>query len=488
MGNKLRLGRLMLYLGLVCAGLIAPLRAAAQDTSSGGAFLLEIDGAIDPNRAKFLKRGLERAQEDGGQFVIIVIDTPGGLVSSMRDMVESIFSSDIPVITFVAPQGARAASAGTFITAAGHVAVMAPATNIGAATPIGGGGEDLPETLAAKALNDAAAEIRSIAERRGRNIEKLEETVREASSFTSEEALELNMIDLIADDLADLLATLDGRVISMDRGDVTLHTEGIVCEKPRAMCTSVSPSFVENFLSVIADPNISALLLSLGGLALFIEILNPGLVFPGVFGAIALVLAFVALGNLPVNYAGVGLILFALVLLFFEVQVAGTGILGVGALVAFVLGALFLFSPFAADPPSISGPRIKVSPWLIVGFGGSMAAGILAVSWLAWRGKSQPPESVRNVVIGKTGRVTSPLDPLGTVHISGMDWSAEEENYLTVEAGERVEALSLDGLTLKVRKVPMLLREGEGYALPSGEEPGPPPEAGAALDDDQGGD
>ena len=336
--GKLRLARLTLYMGLVCAGLIAPLHVSAQDVTPGGAFILEIDGAIDPNRAKFLKRGLKRAQDEGGQFVIIVIDTPGGLVSSMQDMVQSIFASTIPAITFVAPQGARAASAGTFITAAGHVAVMAPSTNIGAATPIGGGGEDLPETLASKALNDAAAEIRGIAERRGRNIEKLEETVREASSFTSREALELNMIDLIADDLPDLLAKLDGRVVNLDRADVVLETEGIRCVKPRALCTSVSPSFVENFLSVIADPNISALLLSLGGLALFVEILNPGLIFPGVFGAIALTLAFVALGNLPVNYAGVGLILFAIVLLFFELHAGGSGILGVGALVAFILG------------------------------------------------------------------------------------------------------------------------------------------------------
>jgi membrane-bound serine protease (ClpP class) len=462
MGNKLRLARIALYMGLVCAGLVAPLHASAQDADPGGAFILEIDGAIDPNRAKFLKRGLKRSQDEGGDFVIIVIDTPGGLVSSMQDMVQSIFASKIPVITFVAPQGARAASAGTFITAAGHVAVMAPSTNIGAATPIGGGGEDLPETLASKALNDAAAEIRGIAEVRGRNIEKLEETVREASSFTSQEALDLNMIDLIANDLPDLLAKLDGRVVSLDRGDVTLHTEGIVCGKPRVMCTSVSPTFVENFLSVIADPNISALLLSLGGLALFIEILNPGLIFPGVFGAIALTLAFVALGNLPVNYAGVGLILFALVLLFFELQVGGAGILGVGALVAFVLGALFLFSPFAADPPSISGPRIKVSPWFIGGFGGSMAAVVTGVLWLAWRGKNRTPETVANVVVGRTGRVTSALNPIGSVRIQGNDWSAEEENSLNVAAGERVEVLSVDGLTLTVRKVPKLLPQGKG--------------------------
>ena len=195
-----------------------------------------------------------------------------------------------------------------------------------------------------------------------------------------------------------------------------------------------------------------------------------------------------ALGNLPVNYAGVGLILFALVLLFFELHAGGSGILGVGALVAFILGTLFLFSPFAADPPSISGPRIRVSPWLIGGLSGGMGAAIATVVWLAWRGKRAAPKEALHVVVGRSGRVTSALSPVGVVHTDGNSWTAEEENSLNVEAGERVEVLAVDGLTLKVRKVPKLLPEGQGYSLPAGEEDAPSPETEAALDAEKGGD
>ncbi|MEE9286183.1 MAG: NfeD family protein, partial [Dehalococcoidia bacterium] len=207
---------------------------------------------------------------------------------------------------------------------------------------------------------------------------------------------------------------------------------------------------------------------SLGGLALFIEILNPGLIFPGVFGAIALVLAFVSFGNLPVNYAGVGLILFALVLFFFEIQVAGVGILGVGGLVSFILGSIFLFAPFAADPPSISSPRVSVSPWLIGGVSGGFGGAIGLLSYLAWRGKRTFQPTAESRLVGQTGRVTQALDPVGTVRVAGQLWSAEEENGLTVEQGERVDVVAVDGLTLKVVKRPKLLTEGQAHGLPSG--------------------
>ena len=474
MAKRLKAARLLAYLAVVGLGLLSVSGLGAQQTESD-VFLLHIDNIIDPNHSKYLKRGIEKAEDEGGQAVIIQIDTPGGLVSSMRDMVRSIFASDIPVITFVSPQGARAGSAGTFVTAAGHIAAMAPGTNIGAATPISGTGEDLPDTLKSKVINDATALLRSIAETRGRDSGRLELTVTEAASFTVLEALEPNddgqsIIDLIADDLDDLLAKIDGRVVALDTGgrQVTLHTAGIRCEKPRFRCTNVNLSFVERFLEVISDPNISGLLLSLGGLALFIEILNPGLVFPGVFGVVALVLAFVSFGNLPVNYAGVGLILFALVLFFFEIQVAGVGILGVGGLVSFVLGAIFLFAPFAADPPEISAPRVSISPWLIGGLGGGFGAATGLLSYLAWRGKRTFQPTTHSRLVGRSGRVTTVLDPVGTVRVAGQLWSAEEENGLTIEEGERVDVVDVDGLTLKVVKRPKLLPEGQAHALPSG--------------------
>ena len=462
MAKRLLIARLFLYLAMLFAGLYPVSHASAQESK---AFLLTLDGIIDPNHAKFLARGLDRAQEEGAQFVIIPIDTPGGLVSSMRDMVQSIRASQIPVITFVSPQGARAASAGTFVTAAGHLAVMAPVTNIGAAKVVGGGGADLPPDLKDKATNDAAALIRSIGEERGRSqeaIDALEATVRGADAFSATEALELGIIDFIAADLDDLVSQLDGMAVRVGADEVILDTRGVSCVKPRQSCESVSLSFVERFLSIIADPNISAILFSLGSLGIFLEFLNPGILFPGIFGAIMLALAFVAFGNLPINWAGVGLVLFALVLFYFEIQVSGFGILGLGGLTAFILGVLFLFAPFAADPPSISAPRVTVSPWVIGGLGGGFGLVIGGIAYLAWRGRkalSVPPPSRR--LIGATGRVTRALDPVGTVQLAEEPWTAEEENGITIGVGERVEVVQVEGLTLKVRKAPRLLPTGK---------------------------
>ena len=280
MGTLGRRVRLALYLALLAAGLAlqaAPVSAQAP----GDAFLIHVDGIIDPNRAKYLDRAIDRVQEEQGGLAIVLVDTPGGRLDSMRAMVEDILDAGVPVVTFVAPQGAQAGSAGTFITGAGHIAVMAPGSNIGAATPVSGTGEELPETLADKVTNDAAALARSIAEARGRNPNAYEETVREAASFTAVQALDLNMIDLIADDLNDLLAKIDGRAVEIGGRTVTLETEGIRCIEPRAACNDIGLSWVERIIDVIADPNISSLLLSLGGLGIFIEILNPGLIFPG---------------------------------------------------------------------------------------------------------------------------------------------------------------------------------------------------------------
>ena len=466
-----RIARTLLYLALLFAGLLPSNTSAAGESR---AFIMELDGIVDPNHAKFLRRGLERAAKDGGQFVILRIDTPGGLVSSMRDMVESIFASPIPVITFVAPQGAQAGSAGTFVTAAGHVAAMALATNIGAATPIAGGGQDLPETLANKATNDAAALIRSIAEERGRNADKLEETVRLASSFTAQEALQLDIIDLVAEDLSDLIAKLDGRVVAVGAREVTLDTEGIECDKPRVSCETVSLSFVERFIDFIADPNISAILLSLGSLGIFLELLHPGLLAPGIFGAIALALAFVAFGNLPVNWAGVGLMLFALALLFAEVHVSGFGILGIGGLVSFILGAVFLFAPWAESPPSITMPSIHISPWLIAGLSSGVGLTVGSVVYLAWRSRREFLRPGVHRLMGQMGRVTHALDPVGSIQVAGELWSAEEEDAMSVEEGERVQVVRVEGLTLKVRKVPKLLPAGESAETsPELDEKGP---------------
>ena len=464
MGTGFRIARLLIYLALIFAGLLPASVASAQEGPSR-AFLLHMDGVIDPNHAKYLERSLNRAQDDGGEFVILQIDTPGGLVSSMRDMVSNIRASRIPVITFVSPQGSRAASAGTFITAAGHLAVMAPVTNIGAAKVISGTGEDLPSDLKDKATNDAAALIRSIGEERGRSqeaIDALEATVRGADAFSATEALELGIIDFIADDLDDLVAKLDGMSVRLGSTEVVLNTQGIACSEPRQDCTSLNLSFVERFLNIISDPNISAILLSIGSLGILLEFLNPGALFPGIFGALALVLVFVAFGNLPVNWAGVGLILFAAVLLFFEIQAAGIGVFGVGALISFILGILFLYAPFAADPPSISSPTGQVNPWVVGGLSGGLGSMIGGVVYLAWRGRRAPqPVAAYVRLVGAMGRVAFALEPVGTVQMAEEPWTAEEENGLPVPVGERVEVIRVEGLKLIVRKSPKLLLPGE---------------------------
>ena len=276
------------------AGLLGPVLVRAQ---SPHVLVLNVDGIINSVKVRFISRAIDRAEEDGATLIIIKLDTPGGLLSSTREIVQELLESPVPIAVFVSPRGARAGSAGTFITAAGHFAVMAPGTNIGAATPVSGTGDDLPDTLASKVENDAAALIRSIADERGRNADKLEETVRQAASFTAMEAVELNVVDFIADDVDDLLAKLDGREVVTRSGTRILDTKNLERK-------DFSKNILENFLEFISDPNVSFILLTIGGLGIVIELFNPGLIAPGVVGAISLLLAFLAIGNLPVNWAG----------------------------------------------------------------------------------------------------------------------------------------------------------------------------------------
>jgi membrane-bound serine protease (ClpP class) len=305
------------------------------------ATLIEVDDVINAPMEGYIKRTFANAETENVELVIVRLDTPGGELDATREIVEVLLGSPVPSVVYVSPRGARAGSAGTFITAAANFAVMAPGTNIGAATPVAGGGQDLPETLANKVTNDAAALIRAIAEERGRNAESLEETVRKAASFSASEAVDLNVVDFIATDLQDLLAQLDGKVASTPVGPRTLSTQNIEV-------VSVGMSLLERFLMLLADPNISFILLSLGGLGIAVELFNPGLIIPGVVGAILLLLAFLGLGNLPVNWAGVAFILLAFLLFVAETQVSGFGVLGFGAIVSFVVGGFLLFFHLAA--------------------------------------------------------------------------------------------------------------------------------------------
>ena len=415
-------------------------------TAAAGAHadLLSIDGTIDPISANFLSRGIDVANEDGAQFLIVRLDTPGGLFDSTREMVLDILASKIPVVVYVSPPGARAASAGTFITAAAHIAAMAPATNIGAASPVAAGGEDLPETIKSKVTQDAAAFLRSIALERDRNAEALEQTVLNAASYSASEAVDKGVVDLIAEDVEDLLLKLDGWEVQLRDGTSVLRTQGLEVSEIRR-------TLVERFLGFLADPNIAFLLLTLGGIGILLEILSPGLIAPGLAGVIMLALAFVALGNLPVNWTGVGLIILGLALFFFELQAPGIGIFGVSGAISFILGAFLLFGGFSPSP--IPTPSFRVSIWVIMTVSGILFAFLIMlfrVVLQSRRAGSYPTGSER--LVGQTGRTTTPLNPRGTVQLASERWSAVSDSGEPIDEGEEVIVLEVEGLTLKVFK------------------------------------
>ena len=424
--------------------------------------LLEFDDTIQPISARFLARGIDTASDEGAHLLIVQLDTPGGLYSSTKDMVEDILASAIPFVVYVSPSGAHAASAGTFVTAAAHVAAMAPVTTIGSASPVGGGGEDLPETLERKATQDAAAFMREIALARGRNVEALEATVLEAKSYTASEALDGNVIDIVARDVAHLLAQLDGETVLLrpeidDQGVPT--GEPVVLQASGLEVRGISRTPVERFLGFLADPNVAFVLLTLGGLGLFVEFLSPGLLVPGIAGGIALLLAFVAMGNMPVNWAGVGLLALSVVLLFLEMQAPGIGVFGIAGAISFVLGAFLLFGEFR--PPPIETPSFRVNIWLILGVAVSMFATMvfLVRDIAAARRAGTSGATTADTLIGQTGVVTIALAPRGTVHVAGEDWSAVSDSEETISEGEEVMVLEADGLTLKIFPAPDLVQD-----------------------------
>ena len=399
--------------------------------------VLTADGVVGPVMERYLDRGIDAAEDEQGEAVVIRLDTPGGLISSMNDIVKRILSSEVPVIVYVSPQGGQAASAGTFITMAAHVAAMAPATRLGAATPVGSGGEEIQGPLGDKVTNDAAAQIKALAELRGRNQEWAESAVRDAVSANATEALALNVVDLVANDLDELLNSVDGR-------DITLYSDReVTLQTADAEVVFNNMSFVERFLDVIADPNISLLLLSLGSLAIFIEIVNPGVIFPGVFGVIALILGFFSLSVLPFNWAGVALIIFAFVLFGLEIFVPSGGILGGGGVVALILGGLLLTS---GNPP-----EFQVSRWLLFGLAAAMGAIVIFVLVNIMRIRMMPAQVGIETFVGHEAVVRSTLDPQGFVFLDGERWTAESEEG-TIQEGERVVITEVHGLRLKVRK------------------------------------
>ena len=446
-------------------GALASHGLSAARAAGPHAAVLEIDEPILPSTARFLARGIDKATDDGATVLIVTLDTPGGLLDSTRDMVGSILESEIPVVVYVSPPGARAASAGTFITAAAHVAAMAPVSNIGAATPVGAAG-DLPSTLGSKAKQDAAADLRSIAEARGRNIEALEATVLEAKSYSASEALEANLIDLIAADLADLLSQLNGRTVCIGAGCTVSQgqLEGgtlVVLETEGLETIDIEKTVLENFLGFLANPSIAFALLALGFLGIFLEfILGLGLILPGVMGVVLLVLAFVAAGQLPVNWAGIVLIGAAAVLFYFELAVMpGTTVFGVLGVLALAAGGLLLFGDFALpgfEPQPIETPSFRVNPWVVGAVTAGMAVTVLfflrSIAGARTAGTSAP--TTPTSLVGQPGIVTAALAPEGAVHLAGEEWSAVSDSGEPIAEGEEVLVSSTEGLTLRVFKWP----------------------------------
>ena len=428
---------LLILIGLL---LVASIAVRAQTTSPTRIDVLTIKGTINPVLVDYIGRGIARAEETGAQAVIIQMDTPGGLDTAMRDIIQGIVNAQIPVVVYVAPAGARAASAGAYITLSAHVAVMAPNTAIGAATPIAMGGDGeapMSDELKAKIINDAVAYIRDIAKSHGRNAEWAEKAVREGVSATSQEALELNVVDMIAPDLNALIAQLDGRQVTMLDGSViTLQTKDVPINHVRMKT-------IENFLYVIADPNIAFLLLSLATLGIMIEIFNPGLIFPGVVGAICGILAFYSLGQLPVNIAGVLLIILAFGFFIGEVLTTTFGLFTMGGVVSLVIGSLILFQG--------ASPVFRVDPWLIAIVTISIASVFAFVVNRAIRAHRKQARTGREDLIGKRAVVKVALDPEGTVFFKGERWAAISEQG-RIEPGEEVIITSIDGLTLNVIK------------------------------------
>jgi membrane-bound serine protease (ClpP class) len=425
-------------LALLALGLTGLAFAAPAAPAPGEVLVVKVKSPIHPVSAELIKDAIQAADQKGAAAVIVELDTAGGLMTSTRDITTAILGARTPVVVYVAPGGAQAASAGFFILMSADVAAMAPGTNAGAAHPVDGGGKDIPGVMGRKVEQDSAANIRSLAVRNGRNVQLAEAAVLQSRSYTAEEALQDKLIEVVAADLPALVRALDGRAIHRGTSQVILHTA-------RAAVSRFEISPLRGFLGVLADPNVTYLLLGLGWLGLLFELMHPGAVLPGVVGAICLVLSLYGLSVLPVNFAGLALIFLAVVFFILEIKVASYGMLIVAGVVCLVVGSLMLFkSPEPALRVSVELiAMISAFSLLVVGFLVSMAL----------RARRLPVRSGLEGMIHEIGTARSPLAPRGKVFVHGEIWDAvTEEGDGPVAAGERVEVLAVRNLTLAVRR------------------------------------
>ena len=405
---------------------------APRSLAAGNALVIELEGAINPASAMVLERGLEKASKVQAKLVIVRLDTPGGLASSMRSMVKAIMNSSIPVVVWVGPSGSGAASAGVLVTIAAHIAAMAPGTNIGAAHPVMAGGKDIGKTMSEKVVNDMASYARGIAKQRGRNGEWVEKAIRESVSITAEEAVKKHVVDLTAPSLQELLKVLDGREVEVGGQKIRLKTTDI-------KLVYYHLGFRDRVLRTISDPNIAYILMMIGMAGLYFELAHPGAIFPGVIGAISLVLAFYSFQTLPVNYAGLLLIALAIIFFIAEIKVTSYGMLSIGGLISLILGSIMLFE------------NMRVSLRLMMPTVALVGGFFVVVATLAFRAYRSKPKSGAEGLMGEIGVVKQRIDPEGLVFVHGEYWRAVASE--PIDEGEKVRVEGMDGLVLKVRKV-----------------------------------
>jgi len=420
----------LLFLLIIFSISIFPVKTFAKNI-----IVLTLNGVINPPHAEYIIKGIKKAHEINSEAIIIQLDTPGGLDTSMRSIIKEMLNSQIPVIVYVSPKGARAASAGAFITLSAHIAVMAPGTNIGAAHPVTVG-EKMDKTMAEKVTNDAVAYIKSIAKQKGRNVEWAEQAVRKSISSPETEALKVGIIDLIAEDLQSLLKEINGKKVKTIVGEKIINTK-------EAKIYEIKMNFRERLLNFISDPNIAYILLMIGIYGIIFELSNPGAIFPGVIGAISLILAFYSLQALPINYAAAGLLLLGVILFILELKITSHGLLTLGGIICFILGSLMLFDT--------ANPLFKLSLSVIIPVTLVTALFFGILLRLAYKAYKRKPVTGVEELIGLKGIAKTDIDSRkGMVMVHGELWQAVSDEKINKD--EEVIVEEVMGLTLKVRK------------------------------------
>ncbi len=428
------MSKILILVALISAVILLSLSAMAS--SAPIVNVIRVEGPIDPAVAQYIHRAIEISQEGNAEALIIKLETPGGLDDSMRAIIKDFFASRIPIVVYIWPQGARAASAGAIITLASHVAAMSPGTAIGAAHPVSIGNGQMDKTMATKIENDAAAYARSIAKRRGRNVDWAEMIVRKSISSTEEEAKKKNVIDIIAKDMNTLLKQLDGRKVKTADGMHTIRTKG-------ATIKEINPSVREKFLHIVSNPNIAYILMLIAIYGIIFELNNPGSIFPGVIGGISLLLALYSFAILPINLTGALLIAFAVILFVTDLFVPGHGILTVGGIIAFIVGSLILFETRT--------PAMRISMTLVVTMTILTAGFFLFAVGAGARAQKLRVVTGSEALIGQVVEARTDLNPKGKVFVEGEYWNAIAEGE-PVKKGEKVRIVAVEKLMLKVRK------------------------------------